>query len=88
MDHEHDEKIVEEVEQLRTQLKRQNSLGRVLVVGVVYGIGFFVGSAILATIAFGIFGPWFGQVGWIRSSYEAGSQLLHTNSSSSTTPRN
>ncbi len=46
------------------------------VVGIVYGIGFFVGSAIIATIALGIFGPWFGKIEWLRSSFELGGSLL------------
>lgn len=71
-----DVKFLEEVEQLRAQLKHQNSLGRMFVVGIVYGVGFFVGSAILATIAFGIFATWFGGIDWLRVVYEAGSNLL------------
>ncbi len=80
METEQDEKIVEEVERLRSQLKYQNSLRRMFVVGIVYGVGFFLGSAILATIALGIFGPWFGHIGWIRTTYEAGTNLLHPTS--------
>lgn len=46
------------------------------VVGIVYGIGFFVGSAIIATIALGILGPWFGKIPWVHSAFETGVSLL------------
>ena len=32
--------------------------------------------AIIATIAFGVFGPWFGQFAWIRNAFETGASLL------------
>jgi len=44
--------------------------------GIIYGLGFFVGSAIIATIVFGILGPWFGQFQWIRDAFETGVSLL------------
>jgi hypothetical protein len=46
--------------------------------GILYGIGFFVGSAIIATIALGIFGPWFAQIPWVRAAYEAGTALVQS----------
>lgn len=69
--------IIEQLVLLNKQLKRQNSLVRMLFVGIIYGIGFFIGSAIIATIALGIFGPWFAQIPWVRAAFEAGSALLH-----------
>lgn len=44
--------------------------------GIVYGVGFFVGSAVIATIAFGILGPWVGQIPWVRNAFETGVSLL------------
>lgn len=70
------DKIIENLELLNHQVARQNSFGRMLVIGVIYGIGFFFGSAIIATIAFGILGPWFGQIEWIRSAFETGAAIL------------
>lgn len=70
------DKIIEHLEILNRQVARQNSLWRMLLVGIIYGIGFFVGSAIIATIAFGILGPWFGQIPWIRNAFETGISLL------------
>jgi len=67
--------IVEHLEQINYQLTTQNSIRRMFAVGIVYGIGFFVGSAILATIMLGLFGPWFGQFFWIRNAFETGSSL-------------
>lgn len=76
MDFQQDSTIIGQLEALNRQVARQNSLGRMFFVGIIYGIGFFVGSAIIATIAFGILGPWFGQFEWIRSAFETGVSLL------------
>lgn len=67
--------ILKELQLANKQLRLQNALWRVLLVGVVYGIGFFIGSVILATIAFGVFGPWFGRVHWIERAFTTGTQL-------------
>ena len=69
--------IIKQLEVLNLQVARQNSLSRMFVVGVIYGIGFFVGSAVIATIALGILGPLVGQVAWIRSAFTTGLSLLH-----------
>ena len=75
MDNQRD-KIIEHLEVLNRQVARQNSFAHMFVVGIIYGVGFFVGSAIIATIAFGILGPWFGQIPWIRNAFETGASLL------------
>ena len=64
------------LERLSRQIEKQNSFWHMFIAGVIYGVGFFVGSAIIATIAFGLFGPWFGQFAWIRSAFETGVSLL------------
>ena len=69
-------KIIEHLDVLNKQVARQNSIGRMFFVGIVYGIGFFVGSAIIATIALGILGPWFAQIPWIRNAFEVGAARL------------
>ncbi len=70
------EKIIQHLDLLNRQVARQNSLGRMFVVGIIYGIGFFVGSAILATVALGVLGPWFAKISWIRSAFETGGTLM------------
>lgn len=75
MNPDHQRSIVELLEELNRHLTGQNSFGRMFLTGIVYGIGFFIGSAIIATILLGIFGPWFGQVSWIRNSFETGTSL-------------
>lgn len=69
-------KVIELLEQINAQVARQNSISRMFAVGVVYGIGFFVGSAIIATIALGVFGPWFAEIPWVRSAFTTGMTLL------------
>ena len=68
-------KILEQLEVLNERTAKHNSLKSTLVVGMVYGIGFFIGSAILATIALGIFGPWFAEIDWVKENFERGSSL-------------
>ena len=75
LDNQHD-KIIEHLEILNTLVAKQNSFARMFVTGIIYGIGFFVGSAIIATIAFGILGPLFAQIPWIRNAFETGIMLL------------
>jgi threonine/homoserine/homoserine lactone efflux protein len=70
------ETIVNQLQMLNRQVARQNSLGRRFLSGVVYGIGFFVGSAIIATIALGVLGQFFVQVPWVHTTFEAGATLL------------
>lgn len=72
-----DHNITGLLEKINRQLEKQNSLWRMVVVGIMYGIGFFLGSAVIATIAFGILGPYFGQFAWIRTAFESGMSLLH-----------
>lgn len=68
--------IVVHLAELNKQIAIQNSLKHRFLIGIIYGVGFFFGSAILATIAFGIFGPWFGQIGWVNDSFQTGASLL------------
>ena len=68
--------IIEELEKLNAQMARQGSIGRVFLVGVVYGVGFVVGSAILATILLGTLGPVVGShSAWVRNAFQAGQEL-------------
>lgn len=60
---------------LNKQVARQNSLSRMFVAGIVYGVGFFIGSAILATIALGIVAPLFTDIGWISEPFSRGAAL-------------
>ncbi|OGG48488.1 hypothetical protein A3G63_01485 [Candidatus Kaiserbacteria bacterium RIFCSPLOWO2_12_FULL_52_8] len=76
MNPDHSQSIVELLEELNRQVAKQNSLGRMFWIGIIYGIGFFVGSAIIATIALGVFGPWFAEISWIRGAFETGASLL------------
>ncbi len=74
--HEQRDKIIEELEVLNRAVKKQNSTWQIFKVGIIYGIGFFVGSAIIATIAFGILGPWFAEIDVIRETFERGADML------------
>jgi hypothetical protein len=70
------QKLIEHLDALNARLARQYSFRHMFASGVLYGIGFVVGSAIIATILLGIFGPYFAQIPWVRAAYEAGTQLM------------
>ena len=69
------EKILEQLEMLNEKTAKHNSIKTIFYTGLIYGFGFFIGSAILATIALGILGRWFGQIDWVRENYERGETL-------------
>ncbi len=78
MDNEYENKQMEILDQLKLlnkKLAKQNSLRFIFRTGIVYGVGFFIGSAILATIALGVLGPLFGQIDWIAEYYQKGESL-------------
>lgn len=67
--------IIEELKSLNEKIEEQKSLKRIFLKGVIYGVGFFVGSAILATILLGFLRPWVSQIDWARENFERGSSL-------------
>jgi len=70
------EAILHQLELLNKRLAKQNSFWSVFRIGVIYGVGFFIGSAVLATIALGAFGPWVAShVDWVAKTYERGAEL-------------
>lgn len=70
------EKLIEEMAELKEQVAEQNSLPKMFVRGIVYGIGFVVGSAIIATILVGIFGPLVADIPWVQEVFRAGRDIL------------
>lgn len=72
------DKIIKQLEILNAEIERQNSTRHVIITGIIYGIGFFIGSAILATIALGILGPIFGKISWVGENFERGTSLLQS----------
>ena len=70
-----DSKILQQLELLNQKIEEQKSFKRVFSTGIIYGIGFFVGSAIIATISLGILGPWIGKIDIVKEYYEQGTEL-------------
>ncbi len=70
------DEIIAQLKILNAKVEKQNSVRRNFGVGIIYGIGFFVGSAIIATIVFGIVGPFFGRIPWIRDAFTMGVSLM------------
>lgn len=69
--------LIEELTLLNDRLQKQNRLSRVFLAAIIHGIGFFIGSAILAVIALGILGPAIGNIGWIQDNFNRGSAIIH-----------
>lgn len=70
------DKIIEQLQALNAKLARQLSVKQILMTGIIYGIGFFVGSAIIATIALGVFGPMVAKIPWVQENFERGASIL------------
>lgn len=68
--------IIEELQMLNQKVSRQNSLSFIFGTGIIYGIGFVVGSAIIATIALGFVVPFFEDIPWVRDTFQRGAALL------------
>lgn len=69
-------KIIKQLEILNSSMEHRNTIRYTITTGIIYGIGFFIGSAILATIALGILGPMVGKMSWIGENFERGASIL------------
>lgn len=70
------DKVIDQLEQLNAKLEKQSRATYQLREGILKGIGFFIGSAIIATILLGILGPIFGNITWVRDTYETREEIL------------
>ena len=68
--------MIEQLQALNAKLAKQLSVKQILLTGIIYGVGFFVGSAILATIALGILGPMVGRISWVQENFDRGASIL------------
>ena len=71
-----DNKLIAQLQQLNDKMEHQGMMRYQLRDGILKGIGFFMGSAIIATILLGILGPVFGDIEWVRDTYEVGESIL------------
>lgn len=71
------DEIIEQLHVLNALVRKQNSVRHIFMTGVIYGLGAFLGSAIIATILFGIFAPYLAHFDWVRSAFERGSTSVH-----------
>ncbi|MCE9541273.1 hypothetical protein K8R03_01785 [Candidatus Kaiserbacteria bacterium] len=76
MDHQRDT-IIEQLEKLNKKVSRQNSVGFIFMTGIIYGVGFVIGSAVIATIALGLLLPYFSDIPWVASTFARGSTIMH-----------
>ena len=68
--------VVRQLEELNLKVAEQNTIKRIFFTGIIYGVGFFIGSAILATIAFGVLSQLFGKIEWVHDNFERGTSLV------------
>ena len=70
------EEIIAQLEVLNKAVARQNSVRHIFMTGIIYGIGFVVGSVILATIVLGILVPFVQDIPWLADTFERGAGLM------------
>lgn len=73
---EQNDEIIKQLITLNASIHRQNTKVHILSTGIIYGIGFFIGSAIIAAIALGILGPIIGKISWVGENFEKGTSIL------------
>jgi hypothetical protein len=76
---EQNDEIIKELKILNSSIHKQNSKMHIINTGVIYGVGFFIGSAIIATIALGFLGPIAGKISWVKEYFEIGTSILKPN---------
>ena len=69
------DEVITQLEQANIHLAQQNALSHIFFTGIIQGIGFFIGSAIIATVALGIFGPLLAKIPFVHDLFQAGSNL-------------
>ena len=74
-DNQRDE-IIEQLKALNVKLSKHLEIKRIFLTGIIYGVGFFIGSAIIATIALGVFGPTVAKIPWVQENFERGASIL------------
>ena len=67
------DKIIDQLEMLNEKMEKQNSIKHIFFTGIIYGIGWFLGSVVIATIAFGVLSPWVSKIGWVHDNFQKGS---------------
>lgn len=62
-----------------SELKRQNSYSYNFSRGIVYGIGFFIGSAIIAVMILGAIAPTLSKLDIVRQIFNDGTDVIQQN---------
>ncbi|MDO8604824.1 MAG: hypothetical protein Q7K40_05545 [bacterium] len=70
------DEMIDQLEALNAKLAKQLEIKRIFLTGIIYGVGFFLGSAIIATIALGVFGPTVAKIPWVQENFERGADIL------------
>ena len=68
--------ILKELKYLNRQIETQYSYHRSLLQGIVYGIGFIIGSTVIATLAIGYLLPSAIQIPWLHDNFVRGAAVM------------
>jgi hypothetical protein len=77
--------LIRHIDALTVQMEKRNSLWYTLLWGVFYGVGFVIGSVVLATILIGIFLPFVRTIPGIQQAFQSGVGVIQQSSTSTTT---
>ena len=74
----HSEEILAELKTLNAQIANQSAFRHNFSIGILYGIGFVIGSTIFATLGLGLIIPYATNVPWLHDNFVRGSNIIHT----------
>ena len=70
------DRMLLELQAINAALARQNSFRRSFLVGIVYGLGFVLGSAIIATFLIGFAAPFIASIPGVADLFSRGVSVL------------
>lgn len=62
--------IIENLERLNSNVARQLSVRHIFMTGMIYGVGFVIGSSILAAVVVGILSPILDDIPFLQKAVE------------------
>ena len=68
--------IIEQLRSLQETAEHQYSTRRIFLTGIIYGVGFVIGSVVIATIMIGLLMPYIKDVPWVQVGFERGAGLI------------
>jgi hypothetical protein len=73
---EQESELIAQVKLLSAQLAQQNSFWQALMRGVFYGVGFVIGSAVLAVLVIGVLLPFVKDIPGVQEAFINGVSII------------